>query len=310
MAPLPYGRQAMTFLQDKRPFFGQDPHVVPFEDGYLLVQSAYNDRRIVIKSLTSLDDMRSGQSQTVWMDAGQKQVWAPELHNLDDKWYIYYSSSDGDNASHRTYVIEADHPMGPYHQLGKVADPDNDFWSIDTTIFEHSGQRYAAWSGWSTEFAGFPQHLYLAELLSPNRIGTRSCLSSPHFNWERSIQPILEGPQVIKNENTGKLFVTYSANASWTNEYAVGLLEYVGGPILSQDSWAKHPQPILKGGGHGCFVGDFFIYHRKLSTTQGWADREITFLPFHWKNGCPIIGKESHDDEVLQINSGISSPSD
>jgi GH43 family beta-xylosidase len=277
----------MNTFKDKRPFFGQDPHVVAFEDGSLLVQSAYNDRRIVIKSLTSLDDMRSGQSQTVWMDAGQKQVWAPELHNLDDKWYIYYASSDGENCNHRTYVIEADHPLGPYHQLGKVADPDNDFWSIDTTIFEHSEKRYAAWSGWSTEFAGFPQHLYLAELLSPNRIGTRSCLSSPHFNWEKSVAPLLEGPQVLKTQE--KLFLTYSANASWTNEYCVGLLEYTGGPILDPNNWVKGPQPILKGGGHGCFIDSRYIYHRKLSTNQGWADREITSAPYYWENGYPKI---------------------
>ena len=287
MAPLTPLGQTVSAFKDKRPSFGQDPHLQPYEDGYLLVQSAYNDRRIVIKQLRFLEDFRSHPSQTIWMDAGQKQIWAPEIHHLDNRWYIYYASSDGENSNHRTYVIEAETPFGPYHQLGKVADPDNDFWSIDTTIFEHEGQRYAAWSGWATEFAGFPQHLYLAALLSPNRIGPRSCIASPHFNWETSIQPILEGPQVLKTQE--KLFLTYSANASWTNEYCVGLLEYTGGPLLDPNSWVKGPQPILKGGGHGCFIGSSYVYHRKLSSLQGWADREIRAIPYKLINGYPIL---------------------
>lgn len=278
----------MTTFRDKRPTLGQDPHLIPYQDGYLLVQSAYNDRRIVIKKLHSLQDFRPGTAQTLWMDAGQKQIWAPEIHNFDGKWYIYYASSDGKNSSHRTYVIEADGPFGPYHSLGKVADPDNDFWSIDTTIFEHDGQRYAAWSGWPSEFSGFPQHLYLAALLSPNRIGTRSCIASPHFNWEKSVASLLEGPQILKSQE--KLFLTYSANASWTNDYCVGLLEYTGGPLLDPNNWVKGPQPIFKGGGHGCFIGNKYVCHRKLSTVPGWADREICVIPYTWdKNGYPII---------------------
>lgn len=282
----------MDTFKDRRPAKGQDPHLVPYQGGYLLVQSAYNDRRIVIKELRFLEDIRSGISTTVWIDSGEKQIWAPEIHEMDGKWYIYYSSSDGNNPTHRTHVIEADNPLGPYRSLGKVFDPNSseDFWSIDTTIFEHDGQRYAAWSGWPSEFAGFPQHLYLAALLSPNRIGPRIELAKPHFDWEKSVAALLEGPQALKNENTGKLFVTYSANASWTNEYAVGLLEYTGGPILNPESWVKAPNPILKGGGHGCFIGDRYIYHRKLSHAQGWADREIVCGTLTWDaNGYPHI---------------------
>lgn len=281
----------MRTFRDRRPAIGQDPHIAQWEDGFLLIQSAYNDRRIVIKQLRFLEDMRSGMSTTVWMDSGEKQIWAPELHHLDDKWYIYYASSDGNNHAHRTYVLEADHPFGPYSKIGKLCDPDNDFWSIDTTIFDWEGQRYAAWSGWPSEFAGFPQHLYLAALLEPNRIGPRILLSSPDFNWEKSVSPLLEGPQILTNEQ-GKLFISYSANASWTQEYSVGLLEHNGGPILDPESWHKHPHPLLTGGGHGCFVGTFYVYHRKLSHQHGWADREIVAKRFYWDaNGCPTFSE-------------------
>lgn len=280
----------MNLFKDRRPFLGQDPHIVDWNGDKLLIQSAYGNKRLVIKQARFLEDLQKAPSQTVWIDPTQNELWAPELHQIDNLWYIYFAAATGQNQTHRTYVLEADTPLGPYHSLGKVFDPnsDEDFWSIDTTIFEHDGQRYAAWSGWPSEFAGFPQHLYLAALLAPNRIGTRILLASPHFNWEKSIAPILEGPQVIKTQE--KLFMTYSANASWTNDYCVGLLEYTGGPILDPDSWVKARLPILKGGGHGSFIGDKYIYHRKLSHEHGWADREIVCATVTWDaNGCPQI---------------------
>lgn len=276
----------MSAFRDKRPFFGQDPFVVPHNDQFLLVQSAYNDTRIVIKQIETLDNFH-GMSNTVWMDGKDSQLWAPELHNLDDKWYIYYASSDGDNKNHRMYSIESNSPLGPYHNKTRIFDPNNDFWAIDMTILTHNDERYAVWSGWEQECSGFPQHLYGAPLLEPNRIGTRSLLASPHFNWEKTIAPLLEGPQVLQTQE--KLFLTYSANASWTNEYCVGLLEYTGGPILDPESWVKGPQPILKGGGHGCFIGNRYVHHRKLSALHGWADREIVATPYEIINGYPIV---------------------
>lgn len=274
---------------------GQDPHIIQYENSFLLIQSAYANTRIVIKQFTNLNDMKRNQSHTVWIEGKHQLLWAPELHEIGGKWYIYYAASPtGRNEDHRMYVLEADTPLGHYHSLGRVETPD-DFWAIDQTILHHEGQYYTFWSGWPTENAGFPQNLYGALLHSnsngrivPNRIGARSLLSKPSYEWEQSISSIIEGPQVLKHQE--KLFLTFSANASWTNEYCVGLLEYIGGPILSSDSWVKHPQPILKGGGHGCQVGDFYVYHRKLSHAPGWNDRELGVTKVEWDDqGLPHL---------------------
>jgi GH43 family beta-xylosidase len=106
-----------------------------------------------------------------------------------------------------------------------------------------------------------------------------------------------EGPQVLRNEGDGKLFITYSADASWTPEYKVGLLEWTGGDVLDPASWQKLPRPIFTGGGHGCFIeagGErYFVYHRKLSADPGWADREIVAEPFSWDaGGYPVIASQ------------------
>lgn len=275
-------------FKEYKPFPGQDPHVISYKNEYLLTQSAYNSRRIVIKRFSNLQEMNRNQSQTVWMGK-ERQLWAPELHQILGKWYLYYSASDGNNPTHRTYVLESDCPFGPYHSLGKLITPNNeDFWSIDTTILQHHTGTYAIWSGWESTHAAFPQHLYGARLLEPNRIAPRFLLASPEFNWEQTIAPILEGPQILIGEYN-RLFIAYSADASWTNEYKMGLLEYMQGPILDPLSWKKLPNPWITGGGHGCFVDDFFVYHRKLSNDSGWADREIVKRNFIWQEGYPKL---------------------
>lgn len=289
-------------FKERKPFSGQDPFVVPFEDEYLLIQSAYGNRRLVIKQFRNLEEMNSGISTTVWIEDHLRQLWAPELHQIDSSWYIFYTASqDGLNENHRLYVLEANHPLGPYRSLGRVITPNNQ-WAIDQTVFQHNSQWYALWSGWDAESPGFPQHLYGALMEAPNRIGERSLLASPDLNWEQTVAPIIEGPQVLRQWKVdlpltplmeSKLYISYSADASWTNEYKMGLLEYNGGPILSKSSWNKSPKPILTGGGHGCFVEKYFIYHRKLSADPGWADREIVVLPYTFDaNGYPRIGEE------------------
>lgn len=280
----------MKTFRDTRPFMGQDPHITKWENTFLLIQSAYGNKRIIIRQIDDLSNMIRNTMTTVWIEGNHQELWAPELHNIDDKWFIYYAATHtGRNEDHRMYVLEADHPLGPYHSLGKVITPNNeDFWAIDQTIFQHNQEWFTVWSGWHENSPGFPQHLYGAVLEAPNRIGPRSLLSSPHFNWEKTIAPLLEGPQILKNDQ-GKIYLTYSCDASWTQEYKVGLLEHNGGPILDPESWQKYPEPILTGGGHGTFVGTFYVYHRKLSCSEGWFDREITVKPFHWANGVPKI---------------------
>ncbi len=275
----------MSIFSNKRPHYGQDPFLVPFEGHYLLIESVA-ERRIVIREVNDLENFNPGPKHLVWHDPRESQVWAPELHQIDRSWYIYYSYSDGYNPNHRSQVLQStDSPFGPYQKLNG---PIHDIWGIDATILEYEGERYLIWSGWEDNHTVFPQNLYGASLINPNEIEDRIKIASPSFPWEKSIAPILEGPQILKSDS-GKLFISYSANASWTCEYAVGLLEYIGGPILSSDSWAKHPQPILKGGGHGCQVGDFYVFHKKLSGIPGWQDRVIVSKHLIWQDGLPVI---------------------
>ena len=54
-----------------------------------------------------------------------REYWAPELHKLGGKWYIYVAADDGDNFNHRMYVLECrgDKPTDRFEMVGKLTDP-------------------------------------------------------------------------------------------------------------------------------------------------------------------------------------------
>ncbi|MBV8985093.1 MAG: glycoside hydrolase family 43 protein [Acidimicrobiia bacterium] len=296
----------MTIWSDPKPFPGQDPYVVPFEGSLLLIQSTLADSRISILKFPDLAHMRDFEEFHIWAPGHKsdhgRQIWAPELHRIGWRWYVYYAASDGDNRHHRTYVLEADHPLGPYHEVGQIRDAAHDTWAIDLTVLRHNRRLYAVWSGWEGVDDGFPQNLYIAPMSNPWTIsGERTMISTPEHDWELSVAPINEGPQVLRNPALDKLFIVYSADASWTSAYKMGLLEWLGGDPLDASSWRKVSHPIFTGGGHGCFVdiGDtlYAIYHRKLTPEPGWSDRVIRYDPVTWDtHGYPVIGHRGAEE--------------
>lgn len=294
-------------------FPGQDPYVVPFEECLLLIQSIRGNSDISIRRFTSLANIQQSVESVVWKsrdDDHSQEVWAPELHQFGDHWYIYYAECDGNNANHRMYVLESEgmDPMGPYHEKGKIHDFRNDQWAIDLTVFTYQDNAYAVWSGWETTQGDFPQNLYIARMSNPWTIGTeRVLLSSPTLPWEMSDAPINEGPQLLMRD--GRIFIVYSADASWMPSYKLGLLEFTGTNILNSSSWIKHPHPVFEKGetnvygpGHASFIQDQegwkIIYHAKTSPHPGWNDRVIRTQSFTFDDlGVPCFGKPQ---EVLQ----------
>jgi GH43 family beta-xylosidase len=160
------------------------------------------------------------------------------------------------------------------------------------------------WSGWEGERDAFPQHLYIAPMADPCTLsGERVRISSPDQEWEMRVAPVNEGPQIVRNERDGKLFIAYSCDASWTPEYKVGLLEWTGGSMLDPAAWRKLSHPILTGGGHGCFIEahgqQYFVYHRKISGDPGWADREVIAEPFTWDaDGYPRVASQRNPADM------------
>ncbi|MHB8468003.1 MAG: glycoside hydrolase family 43 protein [Acidimicrobiales bacterium] len=289
----------LRLFNDPRPFPGQDPWIVPFEGDLLLVESVSGDRAIAVSRFADLTRMHRRSQTVIWTPPSSsdhgRELWAPQLHHIGATWYVYYAASDGASRNHRTYALEADHPLGPYRDVGKVCDPLHDVWAIDLTVLRHDSDLYAVWSGWDEARDGAAQNLYIAPMADPGTIGApRHCLSRPEYFWEMSVAPVNEGPTILRNPQ-GRLFIVFSADASWSPAYKLGLLEWVGGDITSPSSWVKLPRPVFVRGGHGCVVQcageDHLVYHRKMTPELGWDDREIRVEPVSWDtDGYPTFG--------------------
>jgi arylsulfatase A-like enzyme/GH43 family beta-xylosidase len=310
---------------------GADPWVVrdPAASRYLWCMPEGN-RAIAIHASESLASM--GRKQIVWQapDSGpvSQQIWAPELHFLDNRWHIYFAASDGKNENHLAWVLQSksSDPFSPYELHGPFATgegPDGrspNIWAIDMTVLELNGKRFAVWSGWDRPGSD-QQYLYIAPMLSPVQLAgprIRLC-SNDDFLWER-IEPgtaqrgLNEAPQVFQSPSQTSL--VFSCGASWLPTYKLGLLELIGSDPLLPASWKKRHEPVFTstettfGIGHSCFVKSlddrqwWHIYHAKLDRNPGWR-RAIFAQPMQvGPRGFPVFGTPIEAGRVLPKPSG------
>jgi len=282
-----------------------DPWVVRDGDSYLYTYTT--GRNIVLARAASLAELGRAPVRVVWTPpaAGpcSRNLWAPEIHRLDGRWYLYFAADDGVDANHRMWVLaaESDDPFGAWRLVGKLATPD-DHWAIDGTVAEWRGQRWFVWSGWAGRQWG-PQHLYLAAMASPTALaGERIAIASPTLAWERHGAPVNEGPTALVRD--GVLHLLYSASVYFVEQYCVGLLTLRGADPRDPAAWAKQPQPVfaasaeVKGPGHASVTTSpdgrqwYLVYHAHHGPRRGnWVPRDLRAQPFAWgEDGLPRFG--------------------
>jgi GH43 family beta-xylosidase len=275
-----------------------------FHGGFYYYSESRDKRHICIRRSRTIDGIGQDQGVCVW-SAPQRgpnsdNVWAPELHLIDGRWFIYFAADDGDNDNHRMWVLESEgsDPRGKYRCRGPL---DTNGWAIDGTVMTlEDGRKYFLWSGWPGKRNG-QQNIYIAGMKDPVTISTpRVKIAAPDQPWERVAMPICEGPQVLRRN--GDIFIVYSASGSWTPDYCLGLLHNNTHDVLNPDAWTKHG-PVFKktdqvwGVGHCSFVKslcqteDWIIYHSKSSRRHGWEDRDVHAKRFTWdSDGFPDFG--------------------
>lgn len=288
---------------------GADPWVIQKNETYYYTFT--QGSKLVILETKNMSSLASARRHEVWTPpSGQsysQNLWAPELHEIDGKWYFYFAADDGTNANHRMYVLENSSPTpveGNWVIKGKISDPSNQ-WAIDGTVLRHNGQMYMIWSGGNA--GAPPQNIYIAKMSNPWTISSEKVLiASPTYDWEKKGNPINEGPQVLINPQ-GRVFVVYSGSGYWVDGYCLGLLTLKanGDPMNSAD-WTKKDQPVFSmraesgayGPGHNGFFKspdgkeDWIIYHAR--TRPGGGDdngRNPRIQRFTWNaDGAPNFG--------------------
>ncbi|WP_192822143.1 family 43 glycosylhydrolase [Rufibacter sp. LB8] len=258
-------------------------------------------------------------------------LWAPEIHFLQGKWYIYYTAGrkeGGPFLYQRSGVLESvsDDPFGPYADKGMLhtgdhlQDTASIKWAIDLSPFSLNGQLYAVWSGWEENAATdkTKQHLYIARMQNPYTISsTRVKLSSPVADWETGGElDLQEGPEMLKKKE--KAFIIYSTRESWLKEYRLGYLlltDTLADPTQPQN-WTKSAGPVFQGtaqvlgAGHCSFTTspdgseDWILYHSKKTVNPGWQ-RDIRMQKFTWSaTGLPVFGEPVPAGVPLAVPSG------
>lgn len=308
---------------------GADPWLLKHGNEYIYCYSANN----AIKLSRSNKMTKLGEQKTIWQAPStgwnKSCVWAPEIHYIGERWYVYYAAGEsGPPFIHqRTGVLRSKNGdvFSDYEDMGLLytgdnpVDPSSNVWAIDMTILRHNHKLYAIWSGWIKQEAtdATQQHLYISEMKNPYTLkGKRVKLSSPVESWETGGPLNLnEGPEVLKNGE--KVFVVYSCRESWLVEYRLGMLQLVNpdGNLLDPANWTKkgpvfQGSPEVYGVGHCSFTispdnsENWIIYHSKKSTAPGWQ-RDVRMQPFTWNpDGTPNFGHPIPAGQPLKLPSG------
>jgi GH43 family beta-xylosidase len=308
---------------------GADPWMVKHNNDYIYCWSANNS----INISRSVKMTKRGEAKKIWQAPAtgwnRSCVWAPEIHFIQGRWYVYYAAGEsGPPFIHqRTGVLRSatEDVFSNYEDMGVLytgdnpADPASNVWAIDMTTLEHKGKLYCIWSGWIKQETtdATQQHLYICEMENPWTMkGKRVKLSSPVESWETGGPLNLnEGPEILKNGE--KVFVIYSCRESWLVEYRQGMLQLINpdGNMLNPANWKK-TGPVFQGNsqiygvGHCSFVKspddteDWIIYHSKKSTTPGW-ERDVRMQPFKWNtDGTPNFGEAIPAGKSINLPSG------
>lgn len=277
-------------LEYNKPWILQraDPYVYKHIDGtYYFTASIPAYDGIVLRHSDTLAGLKDAEEVRVWQkhDKGimSEHIWAPELHYLDGKWYIYYAGGDIDDVwAIRPYILECadqDPMTGNWVEKGKMTRAEEDefsfeAFSLDGTVFENRGKHYYIWA----EKVGVGKqisNLYIAEMENPCKLKTvQVLLTTPDYDWERIGFWVNEGPAVIHHD--GKIYMTYSASETGA-AYCLGMLS------ISEDAdpldpamWKKERYPVLEtnaekgiyGPGHNSFTEDeqgnpIMVYHAR-----------------------------------------------
>jgi len=295
---------------------GADPWIIR-KDGTFHYCYVRKDT-VFLKSVERISQLAAVAERAIWIpEKGQpysKEVWAPELHFLDGRWYVYVAADDGKNENHRMYVLATSDAniRGKFEFLGKVSDK-SDKWAIDGSPFVHRGKLYFVWSGWEGD-VNVQQNLYIAEMDSPTSIKSeRVKISQPDHDWEKrgsskDLPTINEGPEIL--ERNGRFYLTYSAAGSWSDSYCLGMLELTGENPLLPSAWTKDAKPVFESNehvtspGHASFIKiknqDYIVYHSARRKGAGW-DRQVNIQPFGWKNGKPDFGTPAPYGKSIEI---------
>lgn len=304
-----------------------DPYILKHTDGYYYFTGSYPlYDRFILRRAKTISELPAAEEVVIWEkhESGimSEHIWAPELHYINEKWYIYFAAGERDDVwAIRPYVLECgdENPLtGKWVEKGQINTNFQSF-SLDATTFEHNGIRYLIWA--QKVDNDTISNLYIAKMSNPWTIeGKQVLLSTPEYEWEYQGFYVNEGPAMIKRN--GYIFVAYSASAT-DDRYAVGLLSAKeDSDLLNPASWTKSKEPVFVtskdtkqyGPGHNSFTvtedgsSDLIVYHARpykeiVGNSLYDYNRHARVQRIFWNSdGTPYFGIPGYCFNESQVN--------
>jgi beta-galactosidase len=275
-----------------------DPWVYKHTDGYYYFTGSVPEYdRIELRRAKTIQGLGEAEPVVAWEKHASGimsyHIWAPEIHYIEGKWYIYFAAGEKDDIwKIRPYVLESKGPNpldGTWIEKGMMQTENSqsaaftDF-SLDATTFEHNGHRYAVWA----EKRNGTSNLYIDKLVNPWTIaGNEVLISTPEYPWERIGFWVNEGAAVIKRN--GKVFMTFSGSAT-DSSYAIGLLTASDtSDLMDPQAWSKSEMPIFRSNED---TGQFGPGHNSFTVSE---DGKQDILIYHARNYEDITGDPLND---------------
>ncbi len=300
---------------------GGDPFIVEDETGTYYTFTTGGG--IDIRKIKSFDDTTVLEHKTVYWcgnDGIIKDIWAPEIHKIGDKWYIIAcgvfdksvvpkgkmprakNKTEHDDYYRYGFILESktEDIMGEYEFKGHIA-PDG-MNNIDGTYLQKDGRLFYICSAYLDVAY---QCIYMTEMENPYTLKKDEdgrpnsvILSEPEYRWEKKGWCVNEGPAVLYNNDD--IFVVYSASGFSSGGYCMGMLSFKGGEVLNSDNWTKHrtkvhgniPLKSIYNAGHCSFLyrtdGKIYMVYHATQTRDFFESPRLTYVKeMVFKNGVP-----------------------
>ncbi|NUT47756.1 MAG: family 43 glycosylhydrolase [Saccharothrix sp.] len=297
---------------------GPDPWLQYYNGYYYLATTTWNST-ITMRRSRTLAGLSTAADQVVFTLSGRPNgccnMWAPEFHLLNGRWYLYYVAGQNVsdyNPTQRLHVLESSgtDPMGPYSFKADLGST----WELDPSILQHNGKLYLMGSAMDGT-----QSLTITPLSNPYTIsGARRTISQPTLSWERQTGAVNEGAEALYHN--GRTMIVYSASACWGPDYKLGLLTLTGTDPLNRSHWTKSPNPVFqRNDGNGVYAPghngffkspdgteDWIVYHANDSASGGCdMNRSTRAQKFTWNSdGTPNFGTPVRLGTTLTAPSG------
>ena len=286
-----------------------DPAICKWQGKYYFISTNDEDANhsLYIRVADSIPELVMAQQHrildtTMYPHLGNL-LWAPELHIINDRLYIFHAGTPESFFCEQCHVMalkEGGNPikMSDWEMSRRVVKPDGSVLygeegiTLDMTVFWSAGKLYASWSQRQFKPVDLGAWLFIAELdpEKPWQLKTEpQVLTVPEYGWENNHVFVVEGPFALYKN--GRIYLSYSG-ALVDSTYVVGMLSMAdGADPLDMASWTKENYPLLSsrsvdgeyGPGHNAYVTDddglvWNTYHARpgfYPTQQGSSSERV-----------------------------------